>query len=178
MNLERNLTRRRAVEVHDETAAWFASQYGTEDIFESPFRYGRHLIDRAWAYCVSELQAGAKCLDVGCGIGTYMARLLEQDYQVSGIEPSQEMRRIAEKQVPASLISDGSVLELPASDSSLDFAYAIEVLDIWIRKTTNAGTGRLFEFCVPAASTSALMLTAGRWTASGRFRRFADWLHG
>ena len=127
MSLEKDLTRRRAVEVHDETAAWFASEYGTADIFESPFRYGRHLIDRAWAHCVSELPTGAKCLDVGCGIGTYMARLLEQGYKVSGIEPSHEMRRLAEKQVPANLISDGSVLELPATDSSLDFVYAIEV---------------------------------------------------
>jgi ubiquinone/menaquinone biosynthesis C-methylase UbiE len=127
VRLERDRTRRRAVEIHDETAAWFASEYDTENIFESPFRYGRHLIDRTWAQCVSRLRTGAKCLDVGSGIGIHMTRLLEQGFQVSGIEPSHEMRRLAEKHVPADLISDGSILQLPAADSSFDFVYAIEV---------------------------------------------------
>jgi ubiquinone/menaquinone biosynthesis C-methylase UbiE len=37
------------------------------------------------------------------------------------------MRRLAAKNVPADLVSDGSVLQLPAPDSSIDFVYAIEV---------------------------------------------------
>jgi len=120
-------TRRRAVEIHDETAATFSAEYAGESIFDSPFRYGRHLIDRAWEECVARLPPRAYCLDIGCGVGTHMARLLERGFEVQGIEPSAEMRALAVGRVPADLVSDGSVLQLPQADASLDFVYAIEV---------------------------------------------------
>jgi SAM-dependent methyltransferase len=127
MNSHEKWSRRRAIEVHDETAGGFFAEYRGDNIFDSPFRYGRHLIDRAWGRCVSELPYGATCLDIGCGVGAHMARLLDQGFEVTGIEPSAEMRRLAAKNVPADLVSDGSVLRLPASASSMDFVYAIEV---------------------------------------------------
>ena len=127
MNPDENWSRRRAVEVHDETADGFFAEYRGDNIFDSSFRYGRHLIDRAWERCVSELPAGATCLDIGCGVGAYMARLLDRGFQVTGLEPSAEMRRLAAQNIPAELVGDGSVLQLPAPDSSLDFVYAIEV---------------------------------------------------
>lgn len=120
-------TRRRAVEIHDETAATFANEYGDNDLFSSPFRYGRTLIDQRWAECVAQLPPGAKCLDIGSGVGTYLARLLALGFEATGIEPSAEMRRLALTRVPAALVADGSVLQLPAADRSLDFVYAIEV---------------------------------------------------
>ncbi len=120
-------TRRRAVEIHDETATKFLAEYSGKNIFESPFRYGRQLIDRAWAHCVSLLPPRANCLDIGCGVGAHMARLLEQGFDVTGIEPSSEMRRLAKMNVPAELVADGSVLQLQAPTRSFDFVYAIEV---------------------------------------------------
>ena len=81
MSSDESWSRRRAVEVHDETAQAFVAEYGSGDIFDSPFRYGRHLIDRAWADCVSELPRGATCLDVGCGVGAYMTRLLDRGFR-------------------------------------------------------------------------------------------------
>src|SRR5262250_3972435 len=121
MNSDEKWSRRRAVEVHDETADGFLAEYRGDNIFDSPFRYGRHLINRAWARCVSELPQGATCLDIGCGVGAHMARLLDQGFEVTGIEPSAEMRRLAAKNVPVDLVSDGSVLRLQAADSSIDF---------------------------------------------------------
>ena len=120
-------TRRRAVEIHDETATKFLIEYSGKNLFESPFLYGRQLIDRTWAHCVSQLPPRAKCLDVGCGVGAHMSRLLKQGFEAAGIEPSAEMRRLAKMNVPADLVSDGSVLQLPAPTSSFDFVYAIEV---------------------------------------------------
>ena len=127
MSSDESWSRRRAVEVHDETAQAFVAEYGSGDIFNSPFRYGRHLIDRAWADCVSELPRGATCLDVGCGVGAYMTRLLDRGFEVTGIEPSAQMRRLAAMSVRPDLVSDGSVLQLPVSSSTVDFVYAIEV---------------------------------------------------
>jgi SAM-dependent methyltransferase len=127
MNTNAEWTRRRAVEIHDETAATFSAEYAGESLYDSPFRYGRHLIDRAWDECVARLPARAHCLDIGCGVGAHMARLLERGFAVKGIEPSAEMRALAATRVPEDLLSDGSVLQLSLTDGSLDFIYAIEV---------------------------------------------------
>jgi SAM-dependent methyltransferase len=139
MNPDSDWTRRRAIEVHDETATKFLIEYGGKNVFESPFRYGRTLIDRTWAQCVSQLPARAKCLDVGCGVGAHMARLLNQGFEATGIEPSAEMRRLAKMNVPANLVSDGSVLELPATASSFDFVYAIEVFRYLDKRDNECG---------------------------------------
>ena len=120
-------SRRRAVDVHDETANIFASEYSSDDALDSPFRYGRSLIDRAWAQCVAKLPPQATCLDIGCGVGVYMERLLAAGFSVTGIEPSAEMRRLAAEHVPAALVSGGSVLDLKFEAESFDFAFAIEV---------------------------------------------------
>lgn len=120
-------SRRRAVDVHDETADHFAAWYRSDDVLDSEFRYGRHLIDRYWARCVEQLPARSKCLDIGCGLGVYMERLRARQFEVTGIEPSAEMRRQAASHVPAELISDGSVLALAAPEATYDFVYAIEV---------------------------------------------------
>jgi ubiquinone/menaquinone biosynthesis C-methylase UbiE len=127
LNSHSEWTRRRAVEIHDETAATFSAEYAGDSVFDSPFRYGRHLIDRAWDECVARLPAHANCLDIGCGVGAHMARLRERGFTVMGIEPSAEMRALAATRVPEDLVSDGSVLQLSQPDDSLDFVYAIEV---------------------------------------------------
>ncbi len=132
-------TRRRAVEIHDETAATFSAEYAGESIFDSPFRYGRHLVDRAWEGCVSRLPARANCLDVGCGVGAHMARLIARGFAVQGIEPSAEMRALAVMKAPRDLVSDGSVLQLPQPDASLDFVYAIEVFRYLDRRDNALG---------------------------------------
>jgi ubiquinone/menaquinone biosynthesis C-methylase UbiE len=119
--------RKRAVDVHDETASYFSAEYSSDSVYDSPFRYGRSLIDEQWRKVVEGLSAGATCLDIGSGIGAYMARLLEAGFNVRGIEPSAEMRRLARERVPVELVSDGSVTDLPVDDRSQDFIYAIEV---------------------------------------------------
>ena len=122
-----NWARKRAIDVHDETAGYFSAEYASANVYNSPFRYGRSLIDELLRKVVDELPAGARCLDIGSGIGAYMARLLEAGMEVRGIEPSAEMRKLSAERVPEGLVSDGSVTDLPAGDRTLDFIYAIEV---------------------------------------------------
>src|SRR4029078_6881925 len=98
-----NWARKRAVDVHDETAGYFSAEYASHNVHDSPFRDGRSLIDELWWKVVEELPAGAHCLDIGSGIGAYMARLLEAGLQVRGIEPSGEMRKAARARVHSGL---------------------------------------------------------------------------
>src|SRR5262249_16346761 len=132
------------------------------------------LINRAWARCVSELPQGATCLDIGCGVGAHMARLLDQGFEVTGIEPSAEMRRLAAKNIPADLVSDGSVLRLQAADSSIDFVCPIEVFRYLDARDNVQGHREIVRVLKPGGITSALTSTSGLWMASASFRSFAS----
>jgi SAM-dependent methyltransferase len=181
MNAHEKWSRRRAVEVHDETADGFLAEYRGDNIFDSPFRYGRHLINRAWARCVSELPHSATCLDIGCGVGAHMALLLDQGFEVTGIEPSAEMRRLAVKNIPADLVSDGSVLQLPASDSSIDFVYAIEVFRYLDARDNAQGHREIVRVLKPGGIYFGTYVN--KWALDGfrqlsQFRKLAESLTG
>jgi len=66
--------RKRAVDVHDETADYLSAEYASDKVYDSPFRYGRALIDEQWNKVVEGLMPRANCLDIGSGIGTYLAQ--------------------------------------------------------------------------------------------------------
>lgn len=168
---EADWSRRRAVDVHDETANIFASEYSSEEVFDSPFRYGRSLIDRAWTQCVAGLPARATCLDIGCGIGVYMARLLSAGHHVTGIEPSAEMRRLAAERVPAALVADGSVLDLKFETASLDFVYAIEVFRYLSAADNAAGHREIARVLKPGAIYFGTYVN--RWALDGFRQLFA-----
>ena len=173
MNAEADWSRRRAVEVHDETARRFADEYSSDDAFDSPFRYGRHLIDRAWAQCVAELPEHAKCLDIGCGVGVYLECLLALGFDVTGIEPSAEMRRLAAEHVPMALVSDGSVLELAAGEAAYDFVYAIEVFRYLGAADNEAGHREIVRVLKPGGIYFGTYVN--KWALDG-FRQFV-WLN-
>jgi SAM-dependent methyltransferase len=164
-------TRRRAVEIHDETAAIFSAEYSGQGIWDSPFRYGRRLIDDAWEECVAQLPAGATCLDVGCGVGAHMARLLERGFQAQGIEPSAEMRALASMRVPRDLVSDGSILRLPHADAALDFIYAIEVFRYLSGRDNAAGHQEIVRVLKPGGIYFGTYVN--RWALDG-FRQLCQ----
>lgn len=63
---------------------------------------------------------GAKVLDIGSGTGnlSYIASLA--NYSVTGVDPNQKMRQLAGKKYPGLYFIDGSFLNIPAPDESLD----------------------------------------------------------
>ena len=167
--------RKRAVDVHDETAGYFSAEYSSDNVYNSPFRYGRSLIDAQWRKVVEGLPAGANCLDIGSGIGAYMARLVEAGFNVRGIEPSAEMRKLARERVPDELVSDGSVTDLPVGDQSQDFIYAIEVFR-YLDAADNALRASRDLSGVEAwrGVFRHLCEQVGAWTAIGNSWRYRD----
>lgn len=120
--------RNKAVLIHDETADWFAKQYNkTQDHFSSSFSYGRQQINNYLFKEVLKLPKGAKILDVGCGTGDHIEQFINYGFNVTGIEPSENMCKYAEAKLPKGTVVSGSVLNLPFKDNSFDFIYAIEV---------------------------------------------------
>jgi SAM-dependent methyltransferase len=142
--------RQAAVAVHDETAARFALEYGGErDYHRDAFLYGRHFIDQHWQRCVDAVPAGGRVLDIGCGVGEYLSRLEGKGLSLQGIEPSSEMRRRAEEQLPAGTVQDGSVLSLPFADDTFDFAYSIEVFRYLNSTDNDAGHREVLRVVKP-----------------------------
>ncbi len=122
--------RERAVSVHDESIDWFVRQYGeaqTDHHLTSEFLYGRRQIDLHFSRLIGELPAHARVLDVGCGTGNQIERLLKSGFEVCGVEPSDRMRMCAQSRLPAGTLTNGSVLKLPFESETFDFVYAIEV---------------------------------------------------
>jgi len=153
--------RKRAVDVHDETADYFSAEYSSDNVYDSPFRYGRSLIDEQWRKVVDGLPAGATSLDIGSGIGAYMARLIDKGFEVHGIEPSAAMRKLARERVPGSLVSDGSVTDLPVADQSQDFIYAIEVFRYLDAADNARGHREIFRALKPGGVFFATYVNKG-----------------
>ncbi len=63
---------------------------------------------------------GAKVLDIGSGTGNlgYVASLAS--YSVTGIEPNQKMRSLAQEKYPSLHFENGSFLNMPVRDESID----------------------------------------------------------
>jgi SAM-dependent methyltransferase len=161
--------RKRAVDVHDETASYFSSEYASDNVYDSAFRYGRALIDEQWSKVVAGLAPGANCLDIGSGIGAYMARLIAAGFDVRGIEPSGEMRKLARERVPAERIADGSVTDLRFSEQSQDFIYAIEVFRYLDAADNALGHREIFRTLKPGGVFFATYVN--KWALDG-YRQF------
>lgn len=90
------------------------------------------LLDRKTRLMREILQAraiGRRGLDVGCGQGAYVERMRELGFDVHGIDSSAGQVMFAGRRVgEPGVIRVGSVLEIPAGDSSYDFLYIINVL--------------------------------------------------
>ncbi len=125
----RSWARKAAISTHDKKSAWFERQYRESmESLDSSFLYGRFQINRYFHHLISQLPKGAKVLDVGCGTGEQILQLQPLGFQVSGVEPSAEMRKYAESKLPAGTVLDASILGLPFPEGTFDFVYAIEVL--------------------------------------------------
>jgi SAM-dependent methyltransferase len=75
------------------------------------------------------LHAGSRVLDVGCGTGNYARALQEATgCAISGLEPSEQMRRRAESVVTWTALVAGSAENLPFRDASFDLVYSTDVI--------------------------------------------------
>ena len=101
--------------------------------------------------------------------------------RVTGIEPSAEMRRLAAKNIPANLVSDGSVLQLPASASSIDFVYAIEVFRYLNARDNAQGHREIVRVLKPGGTYFGTYVN--KWALDGfrqlsQFRKLKERLTG
>ncbi len=119
-----------AVRVHTAQAAEFEERYHAlaRDPYRSTFTYGRMKIEQLLDRELARFPLGARALDVGCGTGFNVGRLLDRGFSVSGLEPSVAMRQRAVRDNPRAEIVDGDIRALPYKSDAFDVVVCIEVI--------------------------------------------------
>ncbi len=70
---------------------------------------------------------GARILDIGCGIGTYVRRFRESSDDVHGVEVEEERVREASRELPNIQRARGESLPFP--DEHFDLVFSNEVIE-------------------------------------------------
>jgi ubiquinone/menaquinone biosynthesis C-methylase UbiE len=143
--------RESAISIHDQAADRFAQWYQIQaaQLAASAFLYGRTQIEVHFDRQVAALPPSAKILDVGCGIGHQMQELRSKGLEVCGVEPADNMRKIARSRLPAGTVRDGSVLDLPFENETFDFVYVIEVFRYLAHDDNLQGLREVFRVLRP-----------------------------
>jgi ubiquinone/menaquinone biosynthesis C-methylase UbiE len=74
------------------------------------------------------LSPSHKILDIGCGTGLASAPLVENGYNVTGVDPSQPMLDVAKEQLPSGTWINGRAESLPFKDGSFDVALSAQAM--------------------------------------------------
>lgn len=98
-----------------------------------------HAFVSTWGLSHLDVADDAVCLDIGCGGGANVKRLLEKspygtvtgiDYSEVSVKKSEKLNR-ADIDVNRCQILHGNVMELPFADESFDLATAFETVYFW-----------------------------------------------
>lgn len=86
-----------------------------------------HYLDKRSAYLLDLCPSG-RVLDVGCGTGVLAGRLAERGLEVTGLDPSQGMLSVMEREHPAvsRVRADGG--SIPFADGDFDMAITVAAL--------------------------------------------------
>ncbi|UVE52002.1 methyltransferase domain-containing protein (plasmid) [Haloferax larsenii] len=88
--------------------------------------FGTAVMDREAAYVKQHVAADDRILNVGCGIGSLEERFL--DYEIIGLDRSEEMIHAARNRVSASFVL-GDATALPIATASVDTVVFISTLE-------------------------------------------------
>lgn len=84
-------------------------------------------IKNKFKIAVSNQQSAISILDIGCGVGDFLLYAKEKGCNVTGIEPSEDARKIAEKKLDCKISSPEELQNIP--DNSFDIITMWHVLE-------------------------------------------------
>lgn len=134
-----------AIKRHDIDAHHFQSAYNNKanDKHTQIFLYGRNLVLDELKNVLKDLKPGAKVLDVGCGTAHLTNWIKQQGFDVTGVEPSEEMLKLAKENFPEIKIVNSIASALPFEDDQFDLVVSFEVLR-YLDKAENIKSYREF----------------------------------
>ena len=117
-----------AIGLHDDQAFLFQQRYAGFDPYASAFHYGRMHLNRLMDSYLPVRGDGLRLLDVGCGVGHYLADARSRGFEAVGIDGSEEMLKHARAKNSEVELRHGDIEQLPFADASFDVVLCIEVL--------------------------------------------------
>jgi len=116
---------------------------------------------------------GDRVVDVGCGPGRFLREAAERGAEAVGVDPSEQMRRLAAWRTPAKLkgavrVVEGTAERLPLEDGSATVAWAVASLHHWA--DPDAGLAELHRVLRPGGR---LLIAERLARPGGRFRHHA-----
>ncbi len=135
--------------------------WSAEEPGRTVLRLQRNLLRRLWAPAGPQ-----RVLDVGCGTGMTLRWLSQQGHLATGVEPSWELVRYAQRNLPERIaVHHGFAEDLPFSDNEFDTVTLITTLEF-----TENPRAALAEAC-RVASRHVLIGTLNKWSLTGCYRR-------
>ncbi|ROQ92128.1 class I SAM-dependent methyltransferase [Desulfosoma caldarium] len=124
-------------------------------------RLERHLLQRLW-----NPPGPQRVLDVGCATGLTLRWLAHLGHAVTGVEPSWELVRHAQRNLPERIeVHHGFAEDLPFSDNEFDTVTLITTLEF-----VENPRAALAEAC-RVARRHVLIGTLNKWSLTGCYRR-------
>jgi ubiquinone/menaquinone biosynthesis C-methylase UbiE len=95
---------------------------------------------------------GDRVVDIGCGPGLFLRAAAERGATAVGVDPSAQMRRLAQRRVPARLrpvvtVVEGTAEHLPLDDGAVTVAWAVASFHHWA--DPNAGLAEVRRVLAP-----------------------------
>ncbi|MEJ5366259.1 MAG: class I SAM-dependent methyltransferase [Desulfosoma sp.] len=135
---------------------WAAQEPG-----RTVLRLERNMLRRLWAPVGPQ-----RVLDVGCGTGMTLQWLSKEGHLVTGVEPSWELVRYAQRSLPERIaVHHGFAEDLPFSDNEFDTVTLITTLEF-----VENPRAALAEAC-RVARQHVLIGTLNKWSLTGCYRR-------
>ena len=108
------------------------------------------------------LQPGGAVLDIGCGAGVPIAKELARDFAVTGVDISQEMVRLALKNVPLGTFIHQDIMSADFAPSTFDGAVAYYVIFHLPRQEHPLLFRRVYQWLKPGGYLLATLAVSGR----------------
>lgn len=86
-----------------------------------------HYLEKRTRFVLEHCPPG-RALDVGCGTGTLAARLVDQGYEVVGLDPSEGMLRVLEERTSGVRAVKGSGTAIPFPDGTFDLVLSVATM--------------------------------------------------
>ncbi len=105
---------------------------GADGVVEAWARHWGTFTSPAWEplLTASGVVRGTRVLDVGCGTGELLARLVRDGAVATGVDPSPPMAARARADNPGVPVADGDAEHLPFADDAFDVVLALNVVHL------------------------------------------------
>lgn len=113
----------------ERTVAGFGLEWSTYDQTDRDPESLVRTFDRYFAaFPFGDLPENALGLDVGCGSGRWAELVEKQGHNLIGLDASPDALGVAQRRLRPGSLVNGSAVEIPLVDDSVDFAFSLGVL--------------------------------------------------